>query len=133
MPRGPRWRSPVTWSISEQPGAIRLMPLSPPDYMAQQPSFIGTIEPEGSGSRVTGRVSPYALTVGITAFLLFMDAAMTAGGVVQEFSRRQPSRALAFALFGLAFGAVAVSGLWLGVSWAAADIQLLLATAASER
>jgi hypothetical protein len=131
MPRQPRWRSPVRWSLREQPGAIRLMPLSAPDYRAQQPSFIGTIEPEGSGSRLRGRVAPYALTAGITAFLLFMDAAMTTGGVVQEFSRHRPSKALAFALFGIAFGAVAVSMVQLGVKWAAADVRRLLATAAS--
>jgi hypothetical protein len=131
MPRQPRWRSPVMWWLREQPGALRLMPLSAPNYRAHQPSFIGTIEPEGSGSRVRGRVAPYALTVGIMAFLLFMDAAMTTGGVVQEFSRHRPSKALAFALFGMAFGAVAVSTLQLGVKWAAADIGRLLAIAAS--
>lgn len=132
MPQQPRWRSPVKWALREQPGGIRLrlMPLSPPNYIAQGPSFIGTIQPEGSGSRVRGRVAPYALTVGIAAFLLFMDVAITTGGVAQEFSHHHPSSALLFAVFGLAFGAVAVSMLKLSVNWAAADIRRLLVTAA---
>jgi hypothetical protein len=119
------------WSLREEVGGIRLTPLSAPDYRTYQPSFIGTIEPEGSGSRVRGRIVPHALTVGVTAFLLLMDAAMTAGGVAQEFSRHRPSKALVFALFGTAFAAVAVSMLQLGVKWATADIRRLLATAAS--
>ena len=131
MPQQPRWRSPVKWSLSEQPDAIRLMPLSAPYYRAQQASFIGTIEPEGSGSRVSGRVVPHALTVGTIAFVILMDLAMTAGGVAQEFSRHRPSTALLFALFGLLFGAVAMSMLKLAVRWAVSDIRRLLVTAAS--
>jgi hypothetical protein len=57
------------------------------------PAFIGAIEPENRGSRVTGRVAPHALTVGVTAFLLLMDAAMTTGGVVQEVSRQRSGKA----------------------------------------
>src|SRR5262245_63275776 len=77
IPRQSHWRSPVMWRLHEQPDAIHLMPLSPPYYRAQQPSFIGTIEPEGSGSRVRGRVTAYALTVWITAFLLLIDRKST--------------------------------------------------------
>jgi hypothetical protein len=131
MPRQRRWRAPVMWSLGEVAGTIRLMPLSPPNYLPQQPVFIGAIEPEGSGSRVTGRVRPHRLTVGVTAFLLLMDAAMTTGGVVQEVSRQRPGTALAFALFGMAFGAVAVAMFQLGVMWAAADIRQLLEAAAT--
>jgi hypothetical protein len=131
IPRRPRSRSPVMWSLREQPDVIRLMPLSPPYYRAQQPSFIGTIEPKDSGSRVTGCVAPYALTVWIMAFLLLMDALIATGGIVQQFSRHGLSQALAIALFGIAFGAAAVSILRLGVAWAASDIRRLLETAAS--
>lgn len=132
MPRQSGWRSPVRWWLREQrPGTIRLMPLSAPYYRTHQPSFIGTIEPEASGSHVCGRVAPSALTVGITAVLLLMDAAMTAGGVAQELSRHRPVTTLVFALFGMGFGAVAVAMLKLGVRWAASDIHRLLATAAS--
>jgi len=130
MPRPHRWRSLVRWSLDEEPGAIRLMPLSPPYYRSQQPFFVGAIEPEGSGSRVKGRVTPHALTVGVTAFLLLLDTAMTTGGVVQEVSRHRPGAALAFALFGMVFGAVAVAMLLLSVTWAMADIRQLLVTAA---
>jgi hypothetical protein len=131
MPRQSRWRSPVMWWLREQPDAIRLMPLSPPGYRAQQPSFIGTIEPEGSGSRVRGRVTPYALSIWITAFLLVMFAGMTTAGVVQQFSRHGLSKAMTMALIGIGLGAAAVSMLRLGVSFAAADIRQLLETAAS--
>jgi hypothetical protein len=119
------------WSLREQPDVIRLMPLSPPYYRAQQPSFIGTIEPKGSGSRVTGCVAPYALTIWIMAFLLLIDALIATAGVVQQFSRHGLSKALAMALFGIAFGAAAVSILRLSVTWAASDIRRLLETAAS--
>jgi len=131
MPRQPRWRSPVRWWLHELPDAIRLMPLSPPNYRAQQPSFVGTIETAGAGSRGRGRVAPYPLTVGVTIVLLCLDAAMTFGGVTQELSRQRPNVALAFVLFGTAFGAVAVAMVQFGVACAAADIQRLLVTAAS--
>src|SRR5258707_6615473 len=131
VPRASRWRSPVMWWLREQPDAIRLMPLSPPNYRTTQPSFIGTVEPEGSGSRVRGRVAPYTPTVWITAFLLLMDAAIPGWGAVQECSRHGPSKALPMALFGIAFGAVAVSILRVSVSWAEADICQLLEAAAS--
>jgi hypothetical protein len=131
MPGQSRWRSPVRWWLREQPDAIRLMPLSPPVYRAQQPSFVGTIEPEGSGSRVRGRVAPYGLTVWIAAFLLFAIAAMTTAGVMQQFSRHGPSEAMPMALIGIGLGAAAVSMLHVSVSFAAAPIRQLLETAAS--
>jgi hypothetical protein len=131
MPPQSRWRSPVRWWLREQPDAIRLMPLFPPSYIAQQPSFIGTIEPEGSGSGVKGRVAPFGLTVGITAFLLFAIAAMTIAGVMQQLSRHGPSKAMPMALIGIGLVAVAVSMLRLSVWFAAAPIRQLLETAAS--
>jgi len=126
----PRWRARVKWRLQEQPGGFRLMPLSPPSYLRQQPSFRGTIAAEDGGSRVTGRVTPYALTVGILIFLLLMDAALSIGGIAQELSRHRPNDALAFALFGVTFLVFALSMLQLGVSWAAADVRRLLETAA---
>jgi hypothetical protein len=119
------------WSLREQPDVIRRMRLSPPYYRAQQPSFIGTIEPRGSGSHVTGCVAPYALTIWIMAFLLLIDALIATAGVVQQFSRHGLSKALTMALFGIAFGAAAVSMLRLSVAWAASDIRRLLETGAS--
>src|SRR5258708_15581758 len=62
-----------------------------------------------------------------------MAAAIPGWGAVQECSRHGPSKALPMALFGIAFGAVAVSILRVSVSWAEADIcQLLEAAAAGD-
>jgi len=131
MPPQSRWHGPVRWWLREQPDAIRLMPLFPPSYITQQPSFIGTIEPEGSGSAVRGRVAPYGLAVGIAAFLLFLIAAMTTAGVMQQLSRHGPSKAMQMALAGMGLGAAALSMLRLSVWFAAAPIRQLLETAAS--
>jgi hypothetical protein len=107
------------------------MPLSPPSYREQQPSFIGTIDAVGSGSSVSGRIQPYALTVWITAFLVLAIGAMSTAGVMQQLSRHSPRTALQLALIGMGIGAAAVSMLRFSVSFAAASIRQLFETAAS--
>ena len=131
MPPQSRWRSPVRWSLREQPGAIRLMPLFPPNYREQGSSFIGAIDAAGSGSGVKGRIQPYGLTVGIVAFVVLWSAAMGIASVVQEFSRHTPSKALPVALFCVGFGAVALAMLRFDVWFSGVPIRQLLATAAS--
>jgi hypothetical protein len=128
MPHQSRWRGPVLWSLRELPDAIRLMPLFPPTYRAQQPSFIGTIDPVGSGADVRGRIRPYGLTVWITAFLVFAIGAMSTAGVLQQLSRHSPSKAAQMALIGIGIGAAAVSLLRFSVSFAATPIRQLLET-----
>jgi hypothetical protein len=130
MARRSRWRNPVLWQLCEQPDGIRLMPLAPATYTAQQPSFIGAIEPEGCGSRVRGVVETYAVTVWITAFLVLVDAVFVTASVLQRLSSDRLDKALSTALFGILFGTIAVSMLRLSVSWAAADIRQLLEAAA---
>jgi hypothetical protein len=133
LPPRSRWSGPVAWWLDEKPDAtIRLMPLSSSDYGRRQPSFIGAIEPEGSGSRVSGRVALSAFAIWAVTIVLLLDAFITAGGVAQEISRHGLIEALPFALFGMVFAAAAVSMLRYSVSWAAAEIRQLLEAASSD-
>ena len=131
MPLKPSWRAPVRWSLRELPDTIRLMPLPPPYYREQQASFIGTIDAVGSGSVVRGLIQPYALTIWITALLVFAMGAMTTAGVIEQLSRHRTRSATFMVLMGFGIGAAALAMLRFSVSFDAGVIRQLLETATS--